>query len=48
MRCRYVRPELVEALRGAIANGRRIEALLARSGAALIEAHRRGVGPGKA
>ena len=39
-RCLYVRPALVEALRQAIRNGRRMEELLTRSGAALIERHR--------
>ena len=40
-RCLYVRPALAETLRQAIRNGRRVEELLTRSGAALIERHRR-------
>ena len=39
-RCLYVRADFVETLRGAIANGRRMEGLLTREGAALIERHR--------
>lgn len=39
-RCLYVRAEMVEALRRAIGNGRRIENLLTREGTALIERHR--------
>ena len=39
-RCLYVRPALVEVLRQAIRNGRRMEELLTRSGTALIERHR--------
>ena len=40
-RCLYVRPALVETLRQAIRNGRRMEELLTRCGTALIERHRR-------
>ena len=40
-RCLYVRPALVEALRQAIRNGRRMEELLTRCGTGLIERHRR-------
>jgi hypothetical protein len=40
-RCLYVRPALVETLRQAIRNGRRVEKLLTRCGTALIERHRR-------
>lgn len=36
-RCLYVRPAFVEMLRRAIGNGRRMEALLTRAGAALVE-----------
>ena len=40
-RCRYVPQELVARLREDIANGRRVEALLAQAGAEQIEQHRR-------
>lgn len=39
--CRYVPKDLVGPLRQAIANGRRLEALLVEAGADLIERHRR-------
>jgi hypothetical protein len=39
-RCRYVREALVPALRQAIANGRRLEAMLVRAGEALVERDR--------
>jgi hypothetical protein len=39
-RCRYVPKELVPALRQAIANARRVEAMLTQAGEALIERHR--------
>jgi hypothetical protein len=40
-RCRYVPDDLVEALRRALANGRKIEARLASEGEALVKRHRR-------
>ena len=40
-RCRYVPEDLVEALRSALANGRKLEKRLAEEGAALIERYRR-------
>jgi len=40
-RCRYVPKKLAPRLREAIANGRRLEALLTKAGAELIERHRR-------
>ena len=39
-RCLYVRRALVDPLRRAIANGRRMEELLKREGVALVERHR--------
>ena len=39
--CRYVPKDLVAPLRQAIANGRRVEALLVQAGADLIEDYRR-------
>lgn len=47
-RCRYVSKDLVARLRAAIANGRRVEALLVQAGAQLIERHRRERGRGAA
>jgi hypothetical protein len=41
LRCRYVPEELVEALRRAVANGRKLEKRLTEEGAALIERYRR-------
>ncbi|MCX6349382.1 MAG: hypothetical protein NTV79_07775 [Candidatus Aureabacteria bacterium] len=40
-RCLYVPAQRVEALRRAIANGRRIERLLSQAGAQMVIAHRR-------
>jgi len=39
-RCMYVSDDLAPELRRAVANGRRLERLLARAGAALVERHR--------
>jgi hypothetical protein len=41
-RCLYVPEDLVATLRQAIANGRKVEQLLAEGGAALVYEHRRG------
>jgi hypothetical protein len=41
LRCRYVPVDLVERLRLALANGRKLEKLLTEEGAALIERYRR-------
>jgi hypothetical protein len=41
LRCRYVPVDLVERLRLALANGRKVEKRLAEEGAALIERYRR-------
>ena len=41
LRCRYVPEDLVETLRSALANGRKLEKRLAEEGAALIERYRR-------
>jgi hypothetical protein len=40
-RCRYVPAELVETLRRALANGRKLEERLTEEGAGLIERYRR-------
>lgn len=40
-RCLYVPQEMVDRMRAAIGNGRRLEALLAQAGPKLIEQHRR-------
>ena len=40
-RCRYVPADLVETLRRALANGRKLEKRLTEEGAGLIERHRR-------
>ncbi len=41
LRCRYVPADLVESLRRALANGRKLEQRLVEEGAALITRHRR-------
>jgi len=41
LRCRYVPTDLVETLRRALANGRKLERRLTKEGAALIERYRR-------
>ena len=41
LRCRYVPADLVERLRLALANGRKLEKRLTEEGAALIERYRR-------
>jgi hypothetical protein len=41
-RCLYVPEELVDTLREAITNGRKVEQLLAECGVALVHEHRRG------
>jgi hypothetical protein len=41
LRCRYVPGDLVETLRRALANGRKLEQRLVEEGAALIERYRR-------
>jgi len=41
LRCRYVPADLVETLRAAVANGRKLEERLTEEGSALIERFRR-------